>query len=137
MNYDNSNYRKQFSVVFPNVFELSGKKVLFRLETDRGLASFSGKFEIHKVQESGDSFIDIFSQELIGPNDPLNTAGWSLHLSQAHTDSITPANSNDLGIDYVVERPFEFRHHIPDTLNHQDEFHKRRASSGPAAHIFR
>ena len=113
MERSNLNYQDGIRVVCPEAFELHGKKVVFRIELDRKLVSHSGRFEIHRDLASGDFFIDIESQELIRPTDPPNTASYSIHLSQVHTDSISPANQNDLGIDFVVLVPFESRHYIP------------------------
>ena len=115
-----SQHNNLFVVVLKNGFEWNGKTVMFRIEIAGQLRSLIGKFKMHRDAETGNFRVDIDSQELIQPTDPPLTAGWRIHLCQAHIDSIVPAKQNDLGVNYAVEIPFESRDYIPSTEHHLD-----------------
>jgi hypothetical protein len=113
-------FKKRFPVVVSEnaVSKYRDKKVVFRYEIDGKLVPFVGTFEIHKDADAHYVCVDCPSFKL--PSDASNCCGRLVYLSQAHTDSIIPAPSPDLEVDFVIPLPFESRHYIADTESRHD-----------------
>jgi len=110
-----NDYENQFVVVYPKAFDLLGERVAFQIEIDRKMEWHSGKFQVHRISEDG-YLVDIEPEDI-----PSSRPGsvLALHLSQGHCDSIS-SSPGQTGVHLVVGLPFECRHYIQNTPNHQD-----------------
>ena len=108
-----NDYEKQFAVVYPNAFDILGKRAAIHFEED-GQVWRTGLIRVHRV--SDDRYVvqvDIY--------DPTPGSYREVFLSQAHIDSLSFEIPLPLaGCEVVVERAFLRRHCIPDTPNRQD-----------------
>ena len=107
-------FKKRFPVVAgeDSISKYRNKKVIFRYEIDGKLVPFVGTFEIHK--DANAHYFCVDCPSLRFGSEPPDWCGWLVYLSQAHTDSIIPAPSPDLEVDFVIQRPFESRHYIAE-----------------------
>ena len=111
-----NDYERQFTVVYPKAFDLLGKKVSFQIEIDHKMVRRSGMFQVHRI--SDDKYlVDIETTDTPNPRPGTYLV---LHLSQAHSDSISPANDPQQAVEFVVGLPFESHHYIPYTQSRQD-----------------
>lgn len=99
--------RPDFPVKCPNAHEMyDGKSVAFWFDGTSDQDLQFGQFIVHLNQDW--VWIDIACQAL----------KLDLHISQAHVDSIEPADPES-GVDFVVRFPFLRHHRISKTSGHQ------------------
>ena len=101
--------KPEFPVRCPNAQEKYGDKTaMFRVELDGELRALTGKFIIYQTEEG--LYIDVEHVGQLQKVEPPNTLGYSFHLSQAHVDSIIPANVPGLKVDFEIQIPFLANH---------------------------
>src|ERR1035437_1191530 len=67
-----------------------GKNALFQIECDGKMMHLRGVFHVLPDPSSGSIFVYIFHAGRIAASDPPDTAGYDIHLSQSHLDSVVP-----------------------------------------------
>ena len=98
-----------------------GKNALFQIECDGKMMHLRGVFHVLPDPSSGSIFVYIFHAGRIAASDPPDTAGYDIHLSQSHLDSVVPGIFQEKGDHWEVQFPFGCRHHIPSNMSHHVE----------------
>lgn len=106
---------RRFPVKCDDANRYDGRNVVFQVEEDGELRPHRGKFIIHQTDDGLFVDVEYWESHQILHSTPQ---GWTVHLSQAHVDSVVPVSDSRQEVEFAIQVPFLFRHCISNTSNH-------------------
>lgn len=98
-----------------------GTRVRFHIEHDREIVSMTGVFQALPDPSTGGWFLNLeCKQPPVFDRDTID-AGFVLHLSQSHVDSISALSDLASKEAWEVRTPFLYRHYISNRTSHPGE----------------